>query len=118
MPAADLDLAIEQGATWSLPVTYQTANGTAINLTGALVRMQARENYFANATIISLSTATGGITITSAANGTFAALISANGTANLPPGTYPYDLELVSSDGTVSRLLSGSISVSAEVTRA
>ena len=118
MPAADIDLTIEQGATWSLPLTYQTTNGTAINLTGSLVRMQARQSYAANITIISLSTATGGITFTSAANGTFAALISANDTANLPPGIYPYDLELVLPDGTVARLLSGSISVSAEVTRA
>ena len=117
MAAGTLDLLIEQGATWVQPITYQSANGTAINLTGSLLRMQARDSYSANTTVISLSTATGGITVTSTTNGTFALSLSAGDTANLTPGTYAYDLERVTPDATVTRLLGGSITVSPEVTR-
>jgi hypothetical protein len=35
----------------------------------------------------------------------------------LPPGTYVYDLELIASNATVTRLVQGELLISAEVTR-
>lgn len=117
MPAATLDLTVEQGATYSQTMLYQTSNGTAISLANCTLRMMARESINANTTVLSLSTTNGGIVITNAANGSFALAISAGDTANLSTGAYVYDLELVKPDTTVDRLLTGTLSVSGEVTR-
>ena len=117
MPAAQLDLPIEQGATYSQTFYYQTSNGTPISIANCTIRMMARDSFTSNTTVLSLSTATGGITITNAANGTFAFLVSATDTANLSAGSYVYDCELVKPDTTVERLLAGTLTVSSEVTR-
>jgi hypothetical protein len=116
MPAGNCNLTIEQGATWSQSIQYQTANGTNISLSGYTIRMQARPAYTANTTL-DLSTTNGNITITSAANGTFTFQQTAAQTANLTAGSYVYDLELVKPDTTVDRLLYGTLTVTPEVTR-
>ena len=117
MAAGNYDLIIEQGATWSFTVQYQTADATNISLSGYAIRMQARQAYTANSTILDLSTTNGNITITSAANGTFTLQQTAAQTANLTPGLYIYDLEIVKPDTTVDRLIEGDLIVKAEVTR-
>jgi hypothetical protein len=117
MAAGKTDLTIEQGATWSQVIYYQTAANVPISLANCTLRMMARSAYSANSTVLSLSSATGGISITNAANGTFALQQTALQTSNLTAGTYVYDLELVKADSTVDRLLQGSLIVVPEVTR-
>lgn len=117
MAAGNCNLTIEQGATWSQTVRYTDAAGANISLANCTIRMQARQAYTANSTVLDLSTINGNITITSAANGTFSLQQSAAQTANLTPGLYIYDLEIVKADTTVDRLIEGELIVKAEVTR-
>jgi hypothetical protein len=86
----------------------------ALDLTGYSARLQVRESYSASSAVLSLTTGTG-ITLGGTA-GTIDLLVASTATADLTPGQYVYDLELVNGT-TVDRWLQGEFVVSAEVTR-
>lgn len=110
------DITINQGATFELTITWKDSAGTAINLSGYTARMQVRETYSSTTPIVSLTNGAG-ITLGGAA-GTIAIVISATTTAALAaPFSGVYDLEIVSAGGVVTRLVQGTATVSAEVTR-
>jgi len=114
MAAGELNLAVEQGTTFSQTLTWKI-DGTAVNLTGYTARMQARDDVTSSTTILSLTQAAG-LTLGGVA-GTIIIALTATETAALVAGNYVYDLELVSSSGVVTRLVQGTLAVSAEVTR-
>ena len=114
MAAGELNLTVEQGTTFSQTLTWKI-DGTAVNLTGYTARMQARKDVASSETIFSL-TQSAGLTLGGAA-GTIIITLTATQTAALIAGNYVYDLELVSSAGVVTRLVQGTLAVSAEVTR-
>lgn len=117
MSAAQYDLVIEQGATWSQAVQWKTGSpATAVNLSGYTARMQLRSSVSASTAALSLTTENGRIALT-ANTGTITLSVSATDTAALAAGRYVYDLELVSGGGLVTRLMEGVVTVSAEVTR-
>lgn len=84
-----------------------------VDLAGAIVRMQIREQA-GGQMLLELSTLNGGIAITGA--GTITRTISATQTAGLTWAEGVYDLEVEYPDGTVQRYLQGAVSVSREVT--
>ena len=91
----------------------------AYNYTGAVVRMQAREQYSSSAAALSVSsTGTGDdyIDVNNATN-TITIYISPETMARVKAGDYVYDVECTFADGTVKKLLKGSISVEPEVTK-
>jgi hypothetical protein len=108
---------IEQGATFSAPVTVYNdlARTDPVDLTGYTARMMVRSDYENPTALVSLTTENGRITLGGAA-GTITLLISATDTAGFTKGDYVYDLELVSG-ATVTRVLQGKIKVSRESTR-
>jgi hypothetical protein len=77
--------------------------------------MQVRESHISSNTLVSLTNGSG-ITLGGSA-GTIDILISAVTTAGFTPNAYVYDLELVSANGTVIRMVEGSFTVTPEVTR-
>ena len=115
MAATTYDLTIEQGATFSLVITYKES-GVAINLTGYTARMQVRSTLESATTVVELTTANSRIALGGAA-GTITLTISATDTAALTAGRGVYDLELVSGSGIVTRLLQGVATISRNVTR-
>jgi len=116
MTAGTYNLTIEQGSTLNLAMTWNDSSGAAINLTGYTARMQVRPAVESNVTLLSLTTENGRIALGGAA-GTITLTVSATDTAALAATTGVYDLELVSSGGTVTRLLQGTVTISKEVTR-
>jgi len=115
MAAGNLDFTIEQGATFNLLLTWKI-NNVAVNLTNYTARLQARVDVEDTETVLTMTTANGGITL-GGALGTISLDQTATQTALLPAGTYVYDLELVAGTGTVTRLVEGELTVSPEVTR-
>ena len=109
------DITIIQGATLSLQLTYQDADGVAINLTGYTARLQARTAVDTSAAFLDLTTENGGITLGGSA-GTITISRTAAQTAAMTEQSGVYDLELITGS-TVSRILAGNIIVSREVTR-
>jgi hypothetical protein len=78
--------------------------------------MHVRATVESASTILELTNQNGRITLGGAA-GTVSLNVAANVTANLTPGLYVYDLEVVSGGGEVTRLVEGNFNVKAEVTR-
>ena len=117
MAAAQADLVIEQGATFSQSFQWTDSSGAAVDLTGYTGRMQIRQNVSASTTIADLTTANGGIVI-NGATGTVTAKIAATDTSAMTFSQAVYDLELIAPDGiTVTRLVQGGVTLSKEVTR-
>jgi hypothetical protein len=103
-----------QGADWDRTFTI-TQSGTALNLTGYTASMQVREAADSTAYLLSLTSGTG-ITLGGTA-GTVVVAITAAQSSAIPAGSYAYDLELIATAGSVTRLLQGAFNVSGNVTR-
>lgn len=122
MAAGTHNITIEQGATFDLVATYTDAAGDIIPLTGWTGRMQVRATKGNPHPILSLPGSDGTITITGSL-GRVAVSIPATVTAEIPTygkdsAVFYYDLELVeTATGRVVRLIQGTVTVDAEVTR-
>ena len=115
MAAGVYDLVIEQGATLNTTFTWKDPSGTATNITSYTARAMFRPDYGSDP-VLSLTTADSTIAITGA-SGIVTFNVPAATTAFLYAGTGVWDLELVAPNGTVTRLIGGSYTVSTEVTR-
>ena len=108
------DIIVEQGADFSLSVAVADDNGTATDLTGYSARALMRPTKIS-------STLSGTFTCAVPApktDGNVTMTMDNTTTAALTPGRYYYDLEIyTASDATVTRLLEGKVTVTAEVTR-
>lgn len=117
MPAFKLNLKIDQGATFYKAVTWKTGQPPqAVDLTDCTARMHVRESLDALLVLLDLSTENGRIVL-GGPTGAVALVVDATTTAALTWDSGVYDLEIIFPDGTVRRLLAGSVSVSPEVTR-
>lgn len=114
--AGELNLVIEQGATFDPVFTWKDQNGLPINLTGFTARMQIRETVDSVAVLHELTTENGGLTLGGSA-GTITVQISATDTAAFDFEQAVYDLEVEAANGGVTRLLRGFATLSKEVTR-
>jgi len=108
---ADQDLTITRGDTETVVVTITTDGTTAVNITGRTYRAQVRSQ--ADSSTIKASFT---CTVTSGAAGQVTCILSATDSATLSPGIYFWDLE-ENASGTVSTILSGTVTVIADVTR-
>lgn len=114
--AGTYNINCDQGATLSRTITWTDSARNPYNLTGYTARMHVRTLANAASTVVELTTENSRISLGGAA-GTVTLTIPATVTANITPGLYVYDLELVSASNVVSRLIEGNFKVKAEVTR-
>lgn len=116
MSAAAVDLNIDQGSTFVLPITYKDPDGNTVDISGYSARMQLRKTVAqadpADLSLVSPTNITVGTT-----NGQLVVTISATQTGGLTSKKYVYDLEIESPSGVVTRLLQGTVYVSFQVTR-
>lgn len=113
MPAAKLNLTIEQGTTFTKSLTWRDKNKRPVPLTGYTARMQIRPSAASSEVILELSTDNGRIVLSPA--GVIKIDLSPADTSALKTGVY--DLEMTDGNGRVTRLIEGKITVSLEVTR-
>lgn len=118
MPAACMNLLIEQGATFRARLTVRNkATGAVVDLTGYQVRMQFRQEVVSTTPLLDLDNATkGGITVTPL-GGQIDILVTATQTAALTVSSAVYDMEIESPLGEVWRIIQGRAEISKEVTR-
>jgi len=114
MTAGIYNFTMDQGSTWTLQIVYEDPNGTPINLTGYTAEMQVRRKFDSPAPVLTLATGGQGIVITGG-TGTIAITATDEQTEAIDAGLYVYDLEL-DNGGVRTRLIQGSVTVSAEVT--
>jgi hypothetical protein len=113
--AGTYNMIADQGATFSLVLTYKDSSGALVNLTGYTARMAVRTVPAADTVALSLTTENGRVTLGGAA-GTITLNVAAADMVNVDDGQYVYDLELVQGV-TVTRLVMGTFLVRPEVTR-
>lgn len=114
MAAGSYDLLIEQGATFNKTITYTSIAGTAIDLTNvSVVRAQMRLGSASSSTVLAFTCAVLG----TPTNGQISWSMPAATTSTAAAAAWVYDLEVEFTGGEVRRLLQGSVTVTAEVTR-
>lgn len=112
------NITIIQGGTLRDVTTWKAGSpAVPVDLTGCTARMQVRQKVDGTDVLLNLTTENGGIILGGIA-GTVTVYLSATATAALAWKSGVYDLEIEFGNGDVRRLLSGSVSVSLEVTRA
>lgn len=115
--AAILNITIEQGATFTLDLAVTDESGNIVNLSGYTARLDIKRNVLESTSLLQLTTANSRIIIT-ALTGVVTLILTAAETAAITTWQRGvYDLELVSAGGVVTRLCSGDVVVSAEVTK-
>lgn len=143
MPAARYDIEAEQGADLNLHLRYKDSNDNYIDLNSHTARMQVRRSPSDEEILLFVSTngvtgggstgefsigsgvasSTGGITLnanTSGVTGLTGGIliyVDPDTMSNVPYGNHFYDLELVSGQSNVTRLLTGRFTVTQEITR-
>ena len=114
MMAGSYNLEIEAGASFDRSLQWKSGN-TTVNLTGCTARLMARTSYSDSNTTLALTSPSACLSISNATTGNIAIALDPATTANLVNGVY--DLEVLFGGGAVKRLLSGTLTVSPEVTR-
>lgn len=118
MQPANLDLTIYKGSTFVKTIQWKTGDpAVAVNLTGCTARMQVRKNPSDSIILESLTTSNGKIVITEPTNGKLEIRISAETSTAYEFSCGVYDLEIVFSNGTVTRIIQGDFVAVAEVTK-
>jgi tRNA threonylcarbamoyladenosine modification (KEOPS) complex Pcc1 subunit len=107
------DIIIKAGETFNRSMTWYDSSNVGVDMTGWTGRMHLRRAASDASALYELTTSNSRITLGSAGEITLA--ISATDTASLS-GSYVYDLELVNGS-TVIRLIQGTITINAEVTK-
>lgn len=105
------NLIIDQGADFSVDISYNNDDGTPKDITGYLVRSQLRRSYYSSS-----NTAFTTSIVNSALGELRLELDSAN-TNLLKPGRYVYDVEIVDTNSKVLRIVEGLVTVLPGVTR-
>ena len=108
---ATQDLTITRGDTETIVVTSTTDGTTPIDITGRTYSAQLRTTPD-----IAVISATFTCTVTDAPNGKVTCVLPASASALLDPGYYYWDLQ-ENAAGVISTLLSGTVTVLADVTR-
>ena len=109
------NITVNQGENYDLTATLLNADGTALNISGYVLRGKVRYSYGSTGVLADLSP-----TVVNATGGIINFTLSPDETAALPVTIGVYDIErYVSGQSpvtTVSRVLQGSVTVTPEVT--
>lgn len=111
--AAYVELYVDQGTTFNnvINITDDTTN-TPVNVAGYTVSSQMRRSYYSVNPSANIT-----CTITDAPNGEITMSMTAANTSNIKAGRYLFDVETIDTNGTVSRILEGIITVTPQITR-
>jgi hypothetical protein len=96
--------------------TYPAARITETSADTALVRVRLKVKDTQGNTLLTLDSATTGITLTATAAGAWDFLIAAIDTDPIPPGSHHYDLETTDSAGTVRTEFAGTWQILKQIT--
>jgi hypothetical protein len=102
---------VEAGASFSRSVTYTNDDGTLFDLTDYTAELQVRETVQSASAILTITPT---IDVQTA---TISWAFTPAQTSTLTASSYVYAMELTKDDGSVIRLIQGSLTISPEVVR-
>ena len=113
---AQISLALNED--WIVPFVFTNADGTPIDLTDSILRLQFRNTDTDTHAVVSLSSDSNGIVITDATNGAFTVVIARGNQLLRANSSYVCDLvRLNTSNELQDRLFAGVAEVTMGVTR-
>ncbi len=115
MPAAKLNVTIEQGADWQQALIWKDSTGAAISLVGYTAKAQVRRAPNASELYLTATTADSTIVL-GGVLGTIAIHVPAATTAALTFTGGSWDLVLTSGTGVITRLVEGQVTLDRSVT--
>ena len=113
---AKYDFKLNQGTDLVVPFSLSDESGKPCNLLGFTAQMQLRVNGATGKLVDTFTTENGGF-LMEAEKGVLSLVFKHEKTSQYPATCLVYDIELVSTDGNVTRIVEGKITVSPEVTR-
>lgn len=105
------DISLFQGDDFGYLISLTNQDGTPLNVVGYVFASQAKTSYYTPNVAANLM-----ITATDAINGNCTLSLDSANTANLPAGSYVYDVTMKDTTNTTSRILNGLMIVIAGVT--
>jgi len=118
MQPANIDLEVYKGSTFVKIIQWKTGTTpVAVNLTGCTARMHIRRAVNDTAVLDILTTQNLRLEIHEPLEGKFKIIIPANVSTAYAFSSAVYDLEIVFSNSTVTRVIQGCLIASPEVTR-
>ena len=104
-----------KGDTFNQVAFELKIDSVAVNLTGAVIKMQLRKNASDVSPALALtSVSSAGITITNASSGLFKINEQI---IDIPVDTYQYDIQITFASGVVKTYIAGSFNITPEITR-
>ncbi len=118
MQPAHIDLEVYKGSTFVKIIQWKTGEpAVAVNLTGCTARMQIRKSVNDTVVLDTLTTENSKLVIHDAVNGKFKIVIPAAISSAYAFTGAVYDLEIIFTDQTVTRVMEGCVTAVPEVTR-
>lgn len=108
--AIKANIVIDQGTSFSTSINLTDTDDAVIDLTDFTGAAQMRKHFTS-------SNSTPFVVTIVPADGVVQLSLTANTTANLVAGRYVYDVELTDTNGTISRIVEGIVTVTPNVTR-
>ena len=105
------NLFVDQGTDFMSTINLEGGTGAAFNIADFEIRAQMRKSYSSSKAIDFVAN------IIDPTNGIAQIELSAEVTSTIKPGRYVYDVEVISPDTVVYRVVEGQIEVSPRVTR-
>ena len=109
--AAERNIAIYKGDTYTHEIRIKDGANANTNITGRTYKAQMRKSRSSSTTVLSFT-----IAITNAANGVVTMSLAPEVTSSIDPGTYFYDFE-ENNAGYVTTLMAGKVSLTGQVSR-
>jgi hypothetical protein len=106
------DLTIDQGTDFETSLDLIADDGTPIDITGYQFYSQIKKSYYSSNVAANLV-----VIVTDAINGNTLISIDAANSANIFPGRYVYDVKMIDSTNTVSRVVEGIVTITPQVTQ-
>lgn len=110
------DFSINQGSDFVIFFVISDSTGKTVDLEGYDAAMQLRKSTFSSTADDTLTVENGRLEMYPS-EGKIKVKFTNSATAGYKASSYKYDLEIVSPDGYVTRVVEGTIKVSPEVTR-
>lgn len=105
------NLVIDQGSTFNSTITVEEATGAEISLEGYSVRAQIRKTYTSSTAVDFIAE------IVDPDNGIITLKLAPAASGSLKPGRYVYDVEIITPNEDVTRVVEGQIEITPRVTR-
>lgn len=108
--AAKANIVIDQGSDFSTIITISDENDIPVDITDYTFAAKAKKHYTSSTSYSFVCN------VGSGSDGELLLSMTANTTSNIAAGRYVYDCEMTDSDGKITRILEGILTVTPQVT--